>query len=185
MSHNDCTGVSEDYIAIEDDIIHEKLPGWKGALQGINDKVVLLERFALYICLYSMCLAAFSQWFLRTFFSVGYIWISDITKYAMLWSGFLGACLATSKLEHFRIDLVHILKNGRVKKILRVFSYIVAFIFCIVFSYATIKYIGVLIDCNEKSPFYGYKIWPVYLIVLYFYISSGFRFLMTALLKSL
>lgn len=162
---------------------YDKLSGWKGRFQDINERLVSVEMAALYICLYLMCLGAFAQWFLRVFFTVGYIWIGDLTKYAMLWTGFLGACIATSRLEHFKIDLVRLIKNERITKILRIISYTIAFIFCVIFAIATIKYLSTLIRCDERSQYYGYKIWPFYSIVLYFYVSSAFRFIMTAVMK--
>lgn len=164
----------------------ERLPGWKGRLQLINERIMTIERMALYICLFVMCLGAFLEWFLRVFFTIGFAWMGELTMYAMLWAGFLGAVLATSRLEHFRIDLVRLIKdkNRIITRVFRIASYLTALILCIVFAYASLQYINTLIQ-NDLRSSYGYAIWPFFIIVLYFYIASGVRFLFTALMKLL
>lgn len=162
---------------------YAKLDGWRGWLQKANERVVSIERALMLLCLTLLCTVAFLQWFFRVFFSVGYIWMGDMVKYAMLWSGFLGACLATTRLEHFRIDIVRFVRNAAMKKALRIFSYLFACFFFAVFSYATIEYIQTLIRTGDRSTYYDYPTWPFYLVVAYFYVSSTLRMAFTTLLK--
>jgi len=158
-------------------------PAWKASLLTINGRFTALERFLLYLTLYAMCLGVLTQWFLRVFFETGFNWINECTTFAMLWAGFLGACLATSRLEHFRIDLARFIKHSWFRRLVRATSYFVAFLFFLVFSYATLKYLLMLFKTHETSHYYDYPIWPFYLVIAYFYVSSACRFFLTALLK--
>lgn len=162
---------------------YARLPGWKGALQGLNARLISVEEVLLYTFLGTMFICALSQWFIRAFFGVGYIWMGELAKYSMLWAGFLGASIATSKVEHFRIDLVRLIKNPRTRDAARILSYLAGMVVCIVFAYATFLYIGTLFQIGERSTYYGYPIWPIYTVVLYFYAISALRFFFMALMK--
>ena len=163
---------------------YPKLAGWKGWLQEANERLVFIERTLMLFCLFLLCAGAFFQWFFRASFSVGYIWMGDMVKYSMLWSGFLGACLATTRLEHFRIDIVRYVRNPITKKATRIVSYLVACLFFVVFTYATLEYLHTLIRTGDRSTYYDYPTWPFYIVVAYFYASSALRMALTALLKA-
>jgi TRAP-type C4-dicarboxylate transport system permease small subunit len=142
-----------------------------------------IEKGVLYLTLYAMCLGVLAQWFLRAFFKIGLNWVNEGTTFAMLWAGFLGACLATSRLEHFQIDLVRFIQRPRLKRFVRALSYLIASGFFLIFSYASLRYLLMLFKTYETSHYYDYPIWPFYTVVAYFYISSACRFFLTALLK--
>jgi len=157
--------------------------GWKAQIRAFNGHVMTIEKGLLYLTLYAMCLGALAQWFLRAFFETGFNWINECTTFAMLWAGFLGACLASTRLEHFSIDLVRFIQRPGLKRFVRALSYLIASGFFLIFSYASICYILMLIRFHEMSHYYDYPIWPFYTVVAYFYISSACRFFLTALLK--
>jgi TRAP-type C4-dicarboxylate transport system permease small subunit len=163
---------------------YAKLGGWKGWLQKANERFLFIERALMLFFLILLCTGAFLQWFLRAFFSVGYIWMGDMVKYSMLWSGFLGACLATTRLEHFRIDIVRYIKNPTLKKAVRIVAYLMACLVFAIFTYATFEYLQTLIRTGDRSTYYDYPTWPFYLVVFYFYASSALRMALTALLKA-
>jgi TRAP-type C4-dicarboxylate transport system permease small subunit len=150
---------------------------------AINGRVSSLEQYLLYLSLYAMCLGVLTQWFLRAFFKIGLNWVNEGTMFAMLWAGFLGACLATSRLEHFQIDLVRFIQRPRLKRLVRSLSYLIASGFFLIFSYASLRYLLMLFKTHETSHYYDYPIWPFYTVVAYFYVSSACRFFLTALLK--
>ena len=158
-------------------------PAWKASMLAINGRVSSLEQYLLYLSLYAMCLGVLTQWFLRAFFKIGLNWVNEGTMFAMLWAGFLGACLATSRLEHFQIDLVRFIQRPRLKRLVRSLSYLIASGFFLIFSYASLRYLLMLFKTHETSHYYDYPIWPFYTVVAYFYVSSACRFFLTALLK--
>ncbi len=157
--------------------------GWKAQIRAFNGRVMAIEKGLLYLTLYAMCLGALAQWFLRAFFKTGFNWVNEGTTFSMLWAGFLGACLASTRLEHFSIDLVRFIQRPRLRRVVRALSYLIASGFFLIFSYASICYILMLVRFHETSHYYDYPIWPFYLVVAYFYVSSACRFFLTALLK--
>ncbi len=181
VSSNNSNGTDDINVEVPTDS-YERLPGWKGTLQAINDKWTEAEKMGLYLFMIILCGTAFTQWILRNFFSAGYVWIDEIIKYPTLWAGFIGASIATSRVSHFRIDLVRLVKNRNIVNKIRALSYFAAVVFCVVFAYATIDYISTLIEYDEKD-YYGFAVWPVYTVVFYFYLMTGSRFFLMGIFK--
>ena len=179
---NNINGNGDREIDVQVETTYEKLPGWKGKLQSMNDVLTKVESAGLILFLFILCLTLFIQWALRFFFTLGYPWMDEIMKYSTLWAGFLGACIATTRVAHFRVDLVRIIKSRNAVNRIRAFTYFFSVLFCIVFLYATMDYITTIIGYKEVD-FYGYPVWPVYIIVFYFYLVSAARFLLMAIFK--
>lgn len=182
MVENNVNGNESIDIEISTPDTYEKLPGWKGKLQAMNDAITRVEYGALYVFLGILCTTLFLQWFLRFFFLAGYIWIDELIKYSTLWSAFIGASVATSRVSHFRIDFVRLIKNRNIANRVRAVTYFMTLLFCLVFAYATFDYILTLMEFGEIEH-YGFKIWPVFLVLFYFYLISGARFLLMAIFK--
>lgn len=54
----------------------------------------------------AMIILACLQIFLRSFFASGLEWAGPLLRYLVLWSGFLGAAMATSRSKHIGLDLL-------------------------------------------------------------------------------
>lgn len=63
------------------------------------------EELVLCLLLGTMIVLACLQITLRTFFSGGLLWADPLLRYLVLWSGLLGASMATSRGEHIALDL--------------------------------------------------------------------------------
>ena len=63
------------------------------------------EELVLCLLLGAMILLACLQIALRTFMGGGLLWADPLLRYLVLWSGLLGAALATSRGEHIALDL--------------------------------------------------------------------------------
>ena len=77
---------------------------WKRLLDGI-----------LCLLLTVMIGLACLQIALRTFFSSGLLWADPLLRYLVLWSGMLGAVVATRERKHIAIDVVGYLAPPQVK----------------------------------------------------------------------
>ena len=161
---------------------YDKLSGWKGKLQSINDKLTKVEIAGLLLFLGILCATLFLQWILRFFFKMGYPWMDEIMKYSTLWAGFFGASIATSRVAHFRIDLIRLVHNKNIVNRVRAITYFAIVVFCVIFAYATIDYVLTLIDFSEVD-YYGYPVWPVFIIVFYFYTITAVRFFLMGIFK--
>jgi len=65
-----------------------------------------LEETILGLFLVIMILIACVQILLRTLFSSGLSWADPFLRYLVLWSGFLGAAMATSQGKHIALDII-------------------------------------------------------------------------------
>lgn len=72
---------------------------------SIAQAAARFEEVVLGLLLSSMILLACLQIVLRTFFAGGLLWADPLLRYLVLWSGLLGASMATSRGSHIALDL--------------------------------------------------------------------------------
>jgi TRAP-type C4-dicarboxylate transport system permease small subunit len=92
--------------------------------------VVGAEELLLSLFLSTMILLACYQIGLRWFTSGGLPWIDPLLRYLVLWSGLLGAVLATARDNHIALDAVGYLLHDRLKQGVR----LIVHLFCVVVS---------------------------------------------------
>ena len=67
---------------------------------------------------------------LRTFFSGGFLWADPLLRYLVLWSGMLGAVVATREGKHIAIDVITYLAPEKIRAwihlVINLFSTMVA-----------------------------------------------------------
>lgn len=84
----------------------------------------------LCLLLLAMICLACVQIALRTFFSGGFLWADPLLRYLVLWSGMLGAVVATREGKHIAIDLITYLApekiQGWIRLVINLFSCVVA-----------------------------------------------------------
>jgi TRAP-type C4-dicarboxylate transport system permease small subunit len=68
-----------------------------------------IEEAVLGIFLVAMILLACLQVLLRTLYSSGIPWADTLLRYLVLWSGLLGAAMATSRGKHISMDIMSFL----------------------------------------------------------------------------
>jgi TRAP-type C4-dicarboxylate transport system permease small subunit len=68
-----------------------------------------IEEFILALFLLMMIVLACSQILLRSVFSSGISWADAVLRYLVLWSGLLGAAMATSRGKHLSMDIISFL----------------------------------------------------------------------------
>jgi len=69
--------------------------------------------------LLAMIILACLQITLRTFFSGGFLWAEPLLRYLVLWSGMLGAVVATREGKHIAIDVVTYLAPEKIQRWIR------------------------------------------------------------------
>lgn len=74
----------------------------------------LLEDTLLITLLVSMMVLASGQIILRNFFDQGFLWIDPLLRVLVLWSGMMGAIVASRFNKHIRIDLISSLFNPHI-----------------------------------------------------------------------
>ncbi len=99
------------------------------------------EENVLSILLISMIVLACAQIFLRFFFSSGLVWVDPLLRYMVLWSGLLGAAMATSKGKHIALDLVDYLIPKRLHPLVTFITHLFSTIVTAFLTYAAYNFI--------------------------------------------
>jgi TRAP-type C4-dicarboxylate transport system permease small subunit len=131
-----------------------------------------VEGILLVSLLAIMVLMAFLQVVLRNFFSTGILWGDIFLRHLVLWIGFLGAALATSKERHISIDALTRFLPTRVKSAIRVLTNLFAAIVCYVLLRASLTFIE--LEREGETILYGnIPTWYAQVII-----PAGFALLM-------
>ena len=77
--------------------------------------IIRVEEILVSILLTVMILLACYQIGLRWFTSGGLVWIDPLLRYLVLWSGLMGAVLATARDNHIALDAIGYLLQRRLK----------------------------------------------------------------------
>jgi TRAP-type C4-dicarboxylate transport system permease small subunit len=79
--------------------------GWTSLTDGL-----------LCLLLLAMIILACVQITLRTFFAGGFLWADPLLRYLVLWSGMLGAVVATREGKHISIDVIAYLAPEKIRE---------------------------------------------------------------------
>jgi len=125
--------------------------------------IVKFEEFVLSVLLTVMILLACYQIGLRWLTSGGVSWIDPLLRYLVLWSGLLGAVLATARDNHIAMDAAGYLLSKRTKAWIE----LITRLFCVIVSFflfrATILFTRSEIEFGGPGLF-GLATWIWYLV---------------------
>lgn len=145
-------------------------------LRSLDRFFYRIEYGLLVAFLGSMVILAFAQVVLRNFFGTGIAWADTIVRHLVLWSGFVGAALATSEERHISIDALTKFLSPRIKHVAQLFTSLFATITCVYLGDAAWTYLkdeqtfgGVLV--------LGIQTWQALLIIPVGYLLIAFHFL--------
>jgi TRAP-type C4-dicarboxylate transport system permease small subunit len=125
--------------------------------------IIKLEEVLLSILLTVMIMLACYQIGLRWFTSGGLPWIDPLLRYLVLWSGLLGAVLATAKDNHIALDAIGYLLHRRLK----LWVHLLTDIFCVAVSFFLFRATILFIRSEYEFPvsgLFGVESWLWYLI---------------------
>lgn len=106
-----------------------------------DDYLVWGETALLCLLLAAMVFLACLQIVLRTFFHSGMLWVEPLLRYFVLWSGFLGAALATSRGSHIAIDLADYLVGERLKPLIKLLCSLFSSVTAGVLTWASVLFL--------------------------------------------
>lgn len=129
-----------------------------------------IEESVLSFFLLTMIIIACIQIFLRIFFSSGLAWIDPLLRYLVLWSGLLGASVATRMGKHIAIDLISHLVPDRISHWLATLINLFSLIICAILTYASVVFVINESSFDNAQVLLGLSSWQLNLI---FPISFG------------
>jgi len=110
-------------------------------LESIARYISRLEEWLVCLLLLIMIVLACTQIVLRTFFSSGLLFADGMLRYLVLWSGFLGAAMATTRGKHISLDVVSYLAPPLLKKWLQIVTNLLSFLVCCGLTWASFLFI--------------------------------------------
>ncbi len=119
-------------------------------LLALSDKA---ETTMLCLLLVAMIGLACLQIVLRTLFSGGLLWADPLLRYLVLWSGFLGAVLATSRGSHIALDLAGYLIPDRLQPLVALAAYLFSIIVSAVLTWASVLFLRSEIEFCSAALF--------------------------------
>ena len=123
-----------------------------------------IEEIALSLLLTAMIIMACLQIALRAIFSSGIVWVDPLLRYLVLWSGFLGAAVATRMGKHIAIDLISHLVPDLICHWLQVTIQFFSLLVCLILTYASIKFVINEASFASSQLLMGLSSWKLNLI---------------------
>ena len=104
----------------------------------------LLNKFEgglLVLLLATMVVMAFLQVILRNGFNSSILWVDILLRHLVLWTGFLGAALATSSERHINIDAFTRFLTPRLRSVVNTLTSVFAVAVCWLLLQASVTYV--------------------------------------------
>jgi len=120
----------------------------------------VLEDSLLVVLLLSMIVLASGQIFLRNAFDLGFVWIDPLLRLLVLWTGLLGATVASRDNRHIRIDLLSKLLSKKVHLLIQFFVGLFTTFICGVIAWHGARWVQM--DYQDKLP--GFNDLPAWLL---------------------
>ena len=122
------------------------------------------EELTLSLLLLGMILLACLQIFLRVIFSTGLVWADPLLRYLVLWSGLLGAVVATRNNKHIAIDLISHLVSKPVLQWLQAVIQLFSLLVCLLLTYASVAFVINEASFTSGQIILGLSSWQLNLI---------------------
>lgn len=132
--------------------------------QGISfmRAVARFEEMVLCLLLGAMILLACVQIGLRVFFSTGFLWADPLLRYMVLWSGLLGAVMASGRGEHIALDLAGYLIPERFQPLVQLCCHLFSFVTACALTYAALLFLQSEIEYGSPGlldiPSWGWNL---------------------------
>lgn len=110
-------------------------------LKKLDSLLNKFEGALLVLFLATMVIMAFLQVILRNGFNSTILWVDILLRHLVLWTGFLGAALATSNERHINIDAIARFLSSRVRSFVGTLTNLFAVVVSIYLFRASVTYL--------------------------------------------
>lgn len=143
----------------------------------------ILEKFEGYliVCLLTlMIFLSFGQMISRNLFHQTLVWGDTLLRQLVLWTGFLGACLAVHKNKHISIDLLSNFLPPNIKNKALFITRFLASIISGFLAWAAWSFVQFERE-SESILFLDLPVWIFLLILPYSFMIIAFRYLLKSI----
>ena len=138
-----------------------------------------LESGLMTTLMVAMILMAFGQIVLRNAFEVSILWADPFLRHMVLWTGMLGAAMATRDGRHIKIDVLPQLLPPRGKAVLAALTNLFSAVICAVLSWAAVRFVRDEMEFGG-NVFLDIPAWIVQLILPAAFVIITVRFFIFA-----
>jgi TRAP-type C4-dicarboxylate transport system permease small subunit len=134
-----------------------------------------LELYVLYLALTIIAVTMMTQVVLRYAFDSPLSWAEEFTRYAFVWSAFIGISYSIKRGIMINVDMVVNKLNIKAQKIINILIQIFVLVFFLFLFYHSIEVVKGIFASNQKSPAMGIPMGYVYLSSLVGFLLSSVR----------
>jgi len=145
----------------------------------VLDKIVYeLEKVIIVVALTVMTIAvlivAIDRWF--EWVNFGWFWLTKLAMFLMIWSGFMGASIATRRREHITIDISSRVLTPKGVKIATFFSQSISAGFCFYMAYLAYLYTAESFHYGDREGVFPVPLWIIQMVLPITLTMMGARF---------
>lgn len=148
----------------------------------VNKIVESVEKFLAVIIISAIVLIIFAGTLARYLFESPFYWAEPVATYLMVWLGFIGFQIATSKLRHIEIEFLKAKVQEKTKFKMNIATSIIASIFLFIFFYLSYQYVLASKEMGDMVKAFEFPMWILLLILPISFFLSAIRFAFTGLL---
>jgi TRAP-type C4-dicarboxylate transport system permease small subunit len=152
-------------------------------LKAFDGFLTRVETWLLAVFLGVMVVLAFAQVVLRNVFGTGFLWGDTLVRHLVIWSGFMGAAVATSEEKHISMDALTKFFPPRTRHIAMVVTNLFAGVVCTYLASAAWRF---LLDEKEAGSelMLGMRTWVGLLVIPAGYLLIAFHSLVRSLVHA-
>jgi C4-dicarboxylate transporter DctQ subunit len=148
----------------------------------INSKVEIVEKYFAVAIITAIVIIVFSGTIARYFFKDPLFGADRLATYLMVWLGFIGFQIATSKLRHIEIEFLKSRVSPGVKYIMSLITALFAAVFLFISTVLAYQYMELSREMGDKDVVLDIPIWWIILIIPLSFFISALRYTFTIML---
>lgn len=148
----------------------------KSIFVKLDNFIYFFEKWLIVLITILMTLVIFFDFLGRYIFSQSITWAGSAGSYLMFWLGLIGASMATKNEKHLRANIINKILPSQISKYLISFSYFLAMIFCIIFTYLSFIYTLDSFKFGDISNVLNIPLWIVQIILPISFLIMTYRF---------
>ncbi len=164
------------------DVVRQR-NSWSSRLKAVATRIEKIEQGVVTLILTLIIVLAPLQIGIRWFGSGGLPWIDPLLKYCVLWGGFLGAVLATSRCQHISLDAVDYLLPEKIKPGMKLLTLCFSAVVSLFLFHAALLFLKSEMEFGGNSLF-GFPFWVWNLVFPLCFGMISVHFILSALLAA-
>lgn len=148
----------------------------------INKFLEAIEKFFAVAIISAIVLIVFAGTLARYIFESPLYWAEPVATYMMVWLGFLGFQIATSKLRHIEIEFLKAKVKEQTKYKMNIATSIIVSVFLFMFFYLSYEYVLASKEMGDTVKAFELPMWKALLILPISFFISAVRFAFASLL---